>query len=45
MKPLLAKAIVKKKSPKLSVREIYGLKDDVKVGKDEKIIKIKIQAI
>lgn len=45
MKPLLAKAIVKKKSPKLSVREIYGLKDDVKVGKDEVIIRVIIKKI
>jgi hypothetical protein len=45
MRSLNAIAIVRKKNPKLSVLEIYSSKDDVKIGKDEMIIKVLISPI
>ena len=42
VRPLLALAIVKKLKPRLSVLDIYSLKDDPKPEKDEKIIKVVI---
>lgn len=46
MRPITAIAVVKKKNPRINILDIYPIKDkkDIRISKDEKIIKVEIKS-